>query len=173
MCRLLGAENQAQREGETRLRGRGFVQAGEDTSTAALFFLSAFPRQQRNTNSLRCAPGCRGKETRSGSPCPGPARTPQTRRLRSPWLSRESVGFKRLILGEFIFRAKRKEIARPDGARDAHGLCKPPLTQVLIRSSAREPGWGAARGCEVGVRSRPRGSLSRRRPCQSLWCHAR
>lgn len=74
--------------------------------------------------------------------------------LRSLWLSWKGVGFKRLILGDFIYRAKRKEIVRPDGVRDAHrlgkcDLCKPPLTRVLIRSSAGKPGW---RGLHKAVR---------------------
>lgn len=74
--------------------------------------------------------------------------------LRSPWLSWKGGGFKRLILGDFVYRAKRKETARPDGARDAHGLgkcdmCKPPLTGVLICSSTGKPGW---RGLHEAVR---------------------
>lgn len=32
---------------------------------------------------------------------------------------------------------------------------------------------GTAGSWELGVRSLPRGSLSQRRPCQSLWCRAR
>lgn len=64
------------------------------------------------------------------------------------------LGFRMLILGDFIYRAKRKEIARPDGARGAHGLgksdlCKPPVTRVLIRSFAGKPGW---RGLHEAVR---------------------
>lgn len=123
--------------------------AGHKHSSA--FFLSAFPRQQRNRLPALCM-GLRGKGDALGQPLPWPHSDPTdtvlsldgTRWPPSPWLSWESVGFKRLILGDFIFRAKRKETARPDGAGDAHGLCKPPLTQVLIRSSAQEPGW---RGC--------------------------
>lgn len=97
----------------------------------------------------------------SGTLCPGPAQAPwagsspregyagvtgELLSLRSPWLSWKGVGFKIRILGDFVYRAKRKEIARPDGARDAHGLgkcdlCKPPLTRVLIHSSTGKPGW--------------------------------
>lgn len=103
---------------KTRLWGRGFGQAGEKSrASAAAFFLSAFPRQQRNTNPLRCAPGCRGGEMPAGTRCPGPAQVPQARSspregyagisrelpsLRSPWLSWKGVGFRRLILGDFV-----------------------------------------------------------------------
>lgn len=155
---------------ETRLQGRGFGQPGEKSgASAAAVFLSAFPKQQRNANPLRCAPGCWGGEMPSGTLCPGPAQAPQaqsspgrdtlasagnSRAFSSLWLSWKGVGFKRLILGDFIYRAKRKEIVRPDGARDAHGLgkcdlCKPPLTRVLIRPSAGKPGW---RGLHKAVR---------------------
>lgn len=106
----------------------------------------------------------------SGTRRPGPAQAPRARSspregyagvsrefpsLQSLWLSWKGVGFKKAPPGgDFIYRAKRKEIARPDGARDAHGLgkcdlCKPPLTRVLIRSSAGKPGW---RGLHEAVR---------------------
>ena len=155
---------------KTRRQGRGFGEAGEKRgASAAAFFRSAFPRQQRNTTPPCCAPGCWGGEMPSGTLCPGPAQAPWARSspregyagisrelpsLWSSWLSWKGVGFKRLILGDFVYRAKRKEIARPDGARDAHGLgkcdlCKPPLTRVLIRSSAGKPGW---RGLHEAVR---------------------
>lgn len=94
MCRLLGAGNQAQREGETRLWGRGFGQAGEDTSTAALF--SSLPSPgSKETDSLRCAWGCGGKEMPSGSLCPGPTQTPRT--PSSPWMGHVGLRLRGLV----------------------------------------------------------------------------
>lgn len=134
------------------------------------FFLSAFPRHQRNTNPLRCAPGCRGGEMPAGTLCPGPAQVPQARSspregyagisrelpsLRSPWLSWKGVGFRRLILGGFRLEGKEKKRSRgqmgpemPTGWGKCD-LCKPPLTRVLICSSAGKPGW---RGLHEAVR---------------------
>jgi len=158
------------------------------------FFLSAFPRQQGNTTPLCCAPGCWGGEMPSGTLCAGPAQVPRAQSspregsgggsrellsLRSPWLTWRGVGSKRLIPGDFIYRANRKEIAGLDGAETPTGRGEVRFVQTTINSSPRSllcgegRMEGTARSHEVGVRSLPRGSLSRRRPCQSLWCRAR
>lgn len=120
---------------ETRLRGRGFGQAGEKSgANAAAFLLSAFPRQQKKQTPPRAAHQAAGEERCPLAPSAlAPRSSPREGyagvsrefpSLQSLWLSWKGVGFKRLILGDFIHGAKRKEIARPDGARDAHGLGK-------------------------------------------------
>lgn len=95
--------------------------------------------------------------------------------LPCPWLGWKGVGFTRLILRGLVYRVKRKEIAGPEVAMgwgsatcaNHHQLSPGSLCcgEARMEETARSP--------EVGVRSLPPGSLSQRRPCQSLWCRAR
>lgn len=77
--------------------------------------------------------------------------------LPSPWLNWEGVGSRRLILGDFVYGAKRKETERPDGARDAHrlgkcDLCKPPSESSVAPLRGSQAGGDCTKlSFELGV----------------------
>lgn len=134
---------------KTRLQGRGFGQAGEKSgASTAAFSLSPFPRQ-RNIKKHKPPVLAGDMPRRDTLVSAGSSRAFCLRGLVGKVLASKGSSW-----GNFVYRAKRKETARPDGARDAHGLgkcdvCKPPLTGVLICSSTGKPGW---RGLHKAVR---------------------
>lgn len=142
-------------------------------STAPLI-LSAFPWQQRNTTP------CAVHWVLGGAPS-AQVLSWDLLSLQSPWLRWEGVGFKRLLLGDFFPQGKEKRDFEagwghrcPQAGEVRFVICANHLElESLLALLRGSRDGGTAGSWQLGVRSLPRGSLSQRRPCQSLWCRAR